>query len=99
MEIYNINCREIVGEETSGCNPLVIYAESSGSINNITVENCFIHDCDTGWSEALTLNGNVSNCLIKNCTIKDITNIGIDLAGNYEWTGRSEILITRLMTV
>ncbi len=87
VEIYNINCREIVGEETSGCNPLVIYAESSGSINNITVENCFIHDCDTGWSEALTLNGNVSNCLIKNCTIRDITNIGIDLAGNYEWTG------------
>ena len=87
VEIYNINCREIVGEDTSGCNPLVIYADSSGPISNITVENCYIHDCDTGWSEALTLNGNVSNCLIKNCTIKDITNIGIDLAGNYEWTG------------
>ena len=87
LEIYNINCREIVGEDTSGCNPLVIYADSSGAITNVTVENCYIHDCDTGWSEALTLNGNVSNCLIKNCTIKDITNIGIDLAGNYEWTG------------
>lgn len=87
VEIYNINCCEIVEEETSGCNPLVIYADASNSINNITLENCFIHDCDTGWSEALTLNGNVSNCLIKNCTIKDITNIGIDLAGNYEWTG------------
>ena len=87
VEIYNINCREIVGEDTSGCNPLVIYADTTGSISNITVENCYIHDCDTGWSEALTLNGNVSNSLIKNCTIKDITNIGIDLAGNYEWTG------------
>lgn len=87
IEISNINCREIIGEETSGCNSLVIYADTSGSISNITVENCFIHDCDTGWSEALTLNGNVSNCLIKNCTIRDITNIGIDLAGNYEWTG------------
>lgn len=87
LEIYNISCREIVGEDTSGCNPLVIYADSAGAITNITVENCYIHDCDTGWSEALTLNGNVSNCLIKNCTITDITNIGIDLAGNYEWTG------------
>ena len=87
IEIYNINCREIVGEDTSGCNPLVVYADTSGSISNINIENCYIHDCDTGWSEALTLNGNVSNCLIKNCTIKDITNIGIDLAGNYEWTG------------
>lgn len=87
LEIYNINCREIVGEDTSGCNPLVIYADSAGAITNITVENCYIHDCDTGWSEALTLNGNVSNCLIKNCTINNITNIGIDLAGNYEWTG------------
>ena len=87
LEISNINCRPITGEETSGCNPLVIYGDSSTSINNITVHNCFIHDCDTGWSEALTLNGNVENCLISNCTIKDITNIGIDLAGNYEWTG------------
>lgn len=87
VEIYDINCREIVGEDTSGCNPLVIYADSTGSISNIIVENCYIHDCDTGWSEALTLNGDVSNSIIRNCTIKDITNIGIDFAGNYEWTG------------
>lgn len=87
LEIYNITCREIVGDDTSGCNPFVVYADGGESISNINIENCYIHDCDTGWSEALTLNGNVSNCLIKNCTIKDITNIGIDLAGNYEWTG------------
>ena len=87
LEIYNINCREIVGDDTSGCNPLVIYGDSSTPITNITVHNCFIHDCDTGWSEALTLNGNVENCTISNCTITDITNIGIDFAGNYEWTG------------
>lgn len=87
LEIYNINCRPIVGEDTSGCNPLVIYGDTSTPITNITVDNCLIHDCDTGWSEALTLNGNVENCLITNCTIKDITNIGIDFAGNYEWTG------------
>lgn len=87
IEVYNITCREIVGEDTSGCNPFLIYADPNTSITNITVDNCYIHDCDTGWSEALTLNGNVSNCTIKNCAVKDITNIGIDLAGNYEWTG------------
>ena len=87
VEVRNITCREIVGEDTSGCNPFVVYADANTSISNINIENCYIHDCDTGWSEALTLNGNVSNCLIKNCTVKDITNIGIDLAGNYEWTG------------
>lgn len=87
LEIYNINCREIIGSDTSGCNPLVIYGDSSTPITNIAIHNCFIHDCDTGWSEALTLNGNVENCTISNCTIMDITNIGIDFAGNYEWTG------------
>lgn len=87
LEIYNINCQEIIGDATSGCNPLVIYGDSSTPITNITVHNCFIHDCDTGWSEALTLNGNVESCTISNCTITDITNIGIDFAGNYEWTG------------
>ena len=89
LEIRNITCKIPEGstETTTGCNPLVIYGDTAEGINNVNVENCYIHDCDTGWSEGLTLNGHISNCLIKNCTIANITNIGIDLAGNYEWTG------------
>ena len=87
IEIYNISCQEIIGDDHSGCNGILLVGDSSTPITNINIENCYIHDCDTGWSEALTLNGHVKNCTIKNCTINNITNIGIDLAGNYEWTG------------
>jgi pectate lyase len=87
LEITNIKCRPFSSSSSNGCNPLVLYGDSSSSINNILIENCYVHDCDTGWSEAITANGNVENCIIRNCTVDNNKNIGIDLAGNFEWTG------------
>ena len=73
--------------ENNGCNPLVLYGDGSTPISNCIIENNYIHHCDTGWSEALTLNGNVTNCQVIQNTIDDCKNIGIDLAGNFSWTG------------
>lgn len=87
LEITNITCKSFSSNSSNGCNPLVLYGDSSDSINNILIENCYVHDCDTGWSEAITCNGNVENCIIRNCTIDNNKNIGIDLAGNFSWTG------------
>ena len=83
-EITNIKCKN----NDTGCNPLVLYGDSSKhSINNITIENNYVHDCCTGWSEAITCNGNVENCNIIQNTVDSNGNIGIDLAGNFSWTG------------
>lgn len=87
LEITNIKCRPFSSSSSNGCNPLVLHGDSSNSINNILIENCYVHDCDTGWSEAITADGNVENCIIRNCTVDNNKNIGIDLAGNFEWTG------------
>lgn len=87
LEITNIKCKPFSSSSSNGCNPLVLYGDSSNSINNILIENCYVHDCDTGWSEAITADGNVENCIIRNCTVDNNKNIGIDLAGNFEWTG------------
>ena len=83
-ELSNITCR---GTGEVGVNAIVLYGDSSSSINNVTIENCYVYNCKTGWSEAITTDGNVENCLIKNCTVDNTGNIGIDLCGNFSWTG------------
>jgi len=83
-EISNIKCR---GTGEVGVNAIVLTGDSSSSINNVTIENCYVYNCKTGWSEAITTDGNVENCVIKNCTVDNTGNIGIDLCGNFSWTG------------
>lgn len=56
-------------------------------VSNCIIRNNYIHDCATGWSEAMMLEGNVTDCQIYNNTIDNTGNIGIDVAGNYSWTG------------
>lgn len=86
-EVTNIKQQKPSASENSGCNPVVLYGDTSTPISNITIENNYIHDCDTGWSEALTAEGNVTDCYLLQNTIDNCQNIGIDLAGNFEWTG------------
>lgn len=57
--------------------------DATDAIKNIVVENCEINNCITGYSEALTINGNVEGYSILNNSIHDNTNIGIDAAGNF----------------
>ena len=52
-------------------------------IRNIKVENCEIYNNVNGFSENLTVNGNVSNFALINNSVHDNTNIGIDVAGNF----------------
>lgn len=42
-----------------------------------------IHDLATGWSEAVSFNGNCQDIRIVGNEIRDTGNIGIDVAGNY----------------
>ena len=75
-------------------NPLTIPASNNnaqsfiayggdGGITNITIDSCKVFNNILGFSEAITLDGNVDGFTIKNCEIHDNTNIGIDIAGNY----------------
>ncbi|MCR5607896.1 MAG: right-handed parallel beta-helix repeat-containing protein [Lachnospiraceae bacterium] len=92
IEIENIEMASIVCKKPKkmGINPFVVYGDAEKSISDITISNCYIHDCTTGYCEALTINGNVKNCTITNCTINNTGNIGIDIAGNYDHTKASE---------
>lgn len=81
IEIQNLGYMS----KESGINPLIILGTSSNPTTNILIDNCYIHDCDTGYCEAIALDGNITNSIVKNCTIDNTGNIGIDLQGNYSW--------------
>ncbi|MEM6964466.1 MAG: 3-coathanger stack domain-containing protein [Bacteroidota bacterium] len=64
--------------------PFIVYNQNpTNACHHILVKGNEIADCRTGFSEALTLNGNVDGFEVSNNKVHDITNIGIDLAGGY----------------
>jgi hypothetical protein len=68
-------------------NPLVIIGTGATSYSEIFIGSNEVYNCNTGYSEGLTLGGNVENFLIQSNIVHDIKNIGIDMTGNYSWTG------------
>jgi hypothetical protein len=54
----------------------------SGGITNLTIEGCSVHDNVLGYSEAVTIGGNVDGFIIENSLVYDNTNIGIHVSGN-----------------
>lgn len=69
---------------------IVFIGTTLNSYNDILVSNNNIHDCITGYSESLTMVGNVENFTIENNSLQYNTNIGIDAAGHFSWTGAPE---------
>ena len=72
--------------DPSSCNGhgIAVYGESgTQTLNRIRIEGNEVYDLKTGWSESVTLDGNVSNWSVVNNTIHDNDNIGIDAAGFY----------------
>ena len=54
-----------------------------GGLTKLTLDSCEVRDNVLGFSEALTLEGNVSGFAVRHCRVHDNTNIGIDLTGHY----------------
>ncbi|QNK61079.1 right-handed parallel beta-helix repeat-containing protein [Pedobacter sp. PAMC26386] len=89
-KIYNIGWTTDIGikpKPGDNANPFVIIGNTASSYNQIYIGNNEVYSCNTGYSEGLTVGGNVENFLIEGNTVHDITNIGIDMTGNYAWTG------------
>lgn len=75
---------------SNSAHAIIFLGNTVNSYNNILVSNNNIHDCITGYSESLTMVGNVENFTIENNTLQYNTNIGIDAAGHFSWTGAPE---------
>jgi Right handed beta helix region len=80
---FSLNPNETVAADKN-VNPLLVRGDNSTtSIRNIVIDSNIIYNCRTGYSEALTVSGNVDTFEVKRNIVRDITNIGIDIAGHY----------------
>ncbi len=89
-KIYNIGWTTdstAVPNSSQNANPLVVVGSQANSYNQVYVGDNEIYSCNTGYSEGLTMAGNVENFLIENNVVHHIRNIGIDMTGHYTWTG------------
>ncbi len=81
---FDANPNATVGY-AKNAHPIIIYGDHPGiACSSILIDSNEIHDCRTGFSEGISLDGNVSNFVVSNNHIYDITNIGIVMAGHYK---------------
>lgn len=79
IELRNNRIHEIRGKDAMG---ITVYGtDKNQPVDEIIIDGNEIFDCEPAKSEALTLNGNVSNFAITNNVVRDVNNIGIDMIG------------------
>ena len=88
IELRNNRIHNIRGKDAMG---ITIYGTNAAwPIEKIIIDGNEIYDCDPARSEALTLNGNVTDFEVTNNVVHDLNNIGIDFIG-----GETSICIDR----
>jgi hypothetical protein len=80
--IYNIE-HNVAPSDGRSAHAIEIFGNTGTPMKNVLVEENEIHDCNTGYSENLTINGYVDGFVIRKNTIYNAENIGIDAAGGY----------------
>jgi hypothetical protein len=79
IEIRGNRIHDIRGDHAMG---ITVYATSpTVPISNLVIDGNEIYDCEPYQSEALTLNGNVTDFQVTNNVVRDVNNIGIDFIG------------------
>lgn len=81
-KIYNIEHNVAAADGRSG-HGIEIIGNTGTAMTDVLVEDNEIHDCNTGYSENLTINGYVDGFIIRRNKIYNAENIGIDAAGGY----------------
>ena len=93
IELKDCRIHEIRGKDAMG---ITIYGSNPNSpISNLLIEGCEVFDCDPARSEALTLNGNVTDFRLLNNVVRDVNNIGICMIGGEGWINGDPTKVTR----
>lgn len=65
---------------------IIVYGEGTAQANavtNVRIDSCEVFDNWTGFSEAISFDGNVDGFQVTNTLVHDNTNIGIAMEGHY----------------
>ena len=78
VEIRDNLIHDIRGQHAMG---ITVYGTEATPISDLVIDGNEIYDCEPFQSEALTLNGNVTDFEVTNNIVRDVNNIGIDFIG------------------
>ena len=78
IEIRDNRIHDIRGSHAMG---ITVYGTAANPISSLVIDGNEIYDCEPFQSEALTLNGNVTDFEVTNNIVRDVNNIGIDFIG------------------
>lgn len=81
---HDLNTTKIDPDDFGGASAISIKSYDENYTNyDLTIDSNEIYDCVLGYSEALVLSGNTVDFKVTHNTIRDVSNIGIDIAGHY----------------
>ncbi|MDQ6420729.1 right-handed parallel beta-helix repeat-containing protein [Paenibacillus sp. LHD-117] len=84
IHLLNNNVHHIANLSPDGnAHGIHIYGDALTPLSQIRVSGNRVHDLTLGWSESLTVSGNVDGFSVDHNTVYNNNNIGIDLAGFY----------------
>ncbi|MDX2166927.1 MAG: choice-of-anchor Q domain-containing protein [Deltaproteobacteria bacterium] len=78
LEIRGNRIHDVRGSDAMG---ITVYGTAATPISDLVIDGNEIHDCEPFQSEALTLNGNITDFAVTNNVVRDVNNIGIDFIG------------------
>jgi len=93
--IHDIETNVDSDSGTSAHGIVVLGTNPAAAITDVVIDSNHLHNLRTGYSEALTLNGNVTNFRITNNEVHDTNNIAIDMAGHYDVCPTEECDVVR----
>lgn len=71
--------------DTTNAQPIIVLGTNpTQAISDLSIQHNTIYNCRLGYSEALAINGNVTNFVVEGNTIYDVSNIGIAIIGHEE---------------
>jgi hypothetical protein len=71
--------------QTYSISAIKIINSTSIERKNVYIQNNTIFNCSVGYGEAITIVGNINGFVVSNNLVHDISNIGIDAAGNQSY--------------
>jgi hypothetical protein len=92
IEIRNNYIHDIRGTDAMG---ITVYGTGDVPISDLVIDGNVIARCQPAHSEALTLNGNVTDFQVTHNLVQDVNNIGIDLIGGERDINPNQALVAR----
>lgn len=92
ITIENNLIHDIRGKNAMG---ITVYANTSVPVDSLIIDGNEIYDCEPEPSEALVLNGNVTNFEVTDNYVHDVNNIAIDFIGGETDIQPDPTLVTR----